>query len=312
MSTPQVAPTPPPPMALLVHEASVRYVDPVVAFIRQQLALHSGREPIYGECSDVATARVPAGSVVFVVGDGFPPYVRQHGCRYVFVNFSLLRRLRWWRPVAPATARWMGAKRRALLARCRQYDLVLDFNPRQTRLLERDLAACAVPVRTFQTSVSATDAGTAAIPLAQRRWDVCFTGTQSTRRTRMRSLLERRGITVSPGVAPGLQTVIGDCRIVANVHFAACDTLEAPRIVHTLAAGACLVTEGCHGLADLVPPSCCVCVPYRRMPGAIDALLHDPVRMAALARAGADYMQMHHAPRAEACWHRLVLQAMAL
>jgi hypothetical protein len=299
------------PAALLVHEASVPYVDSVVAFVRQQLSRHLGGEPFYAECADVATAGVPADSVVFVIGDGFPRYRRQPGCRYVFINFSLVRRMRWWRPIAPAAARWMCAKRRALLGKRDLYDMVLDFHPAQTRLLARELAPAAVPVRTFMTGV-AGDAGAAATPLAARRWDVCFVGTDSPRRARMRTRLERRGIAVSPSHAPGLHTVMRDCRVVANVHFAACDTLEAPRIVHALAAGVCLVTEPCYGLRELAPEGCYVCVPYRRMPAAIAELLGDPARIDRIARSAAEHVRTRYAARASESWGALVQQALAL
>jgi len=300
------------PAALLVHEASVPYVRSVVDFVRQQLSRHLGGEPFYAECADVAAAGAPAGSLVFVIGDGFPRYRRQPGCRYVFINFSLVRRMRWWRPIAPAAARWMRDKRRALLGKRDLYDMVLDFHPAQTRLLARQLARAEVPVRTFMTAVAGDARGHAAPPLADRRWDVCFVGTDSPRRARMRARLERRGIAVSPSTAPGLHAVLGDCRVVANVHFAACDTLEAPRILHAFTAGVCLVTEPCYGLRDLAPESCYVCVPYRRMPAAIAELLGDTARIDRIARSAAEHVRTRYADRASESWGALVQEALAL
>jgi len=298
------------PAALLVHEASVPYVRSVVEFVRHQLSLHLGGEPFYAECADVASAGVPAGSLVFLVGAGFPRYARQPGCRYVFINFSLVRKLRWWMPISTAAARWMRAQRRALLTKRDLYDMVLDFHPRQTRLLQKELAR--VPVRTFMTGVPIDARRHTATPLASRRWDVCFTGTDSPRRTRIRALLESRGIAVSPGTAPGLGTVIGDCRLVANVHFADCDTLEAPRIVHAFTAGVCLVTEPCYGLTDLAPTSCYVCVSYRRIPEAISDLLRNTARIEEISRRAAEHIRAHYAVRATESWRAIAQQTLAL
>jgi hypothetical protein len=300
------------PVALLVHKASVPYVCSVVDFVRHQLALHLGRPPLYVECADVATAGVPAGSLVFLVGDGFPRYRRQPGCRYVFINFSLVRKMRWWKPISPAAARWIRAKRLALLTKRDLYDMVLDFHPDQTRLLKQELARAGVPVRTFLTGVAVDTRWVAATPLKSRRWDVCFTGSDSPRRARMRALLETRGITVSPGAAPGLHTVIGDCRVIANVHFAACDTLEAPRIVHAFTAGVCLVTEPCYGLAELAPASCYESAPYRRLPMAISELLGDTERIDEISRTAAEYIRTHHVVRARESWRALVHAALEL
>lgn len=300
------------PVALLVHAASVTYAGSVVAFIRDQIAAHAGRAPHYAECEDVAAAGVAPGSVVFVVGDGFPRYARMPGCRYVFVNFSLLHRMRWWRPASPAARRWMRAKRDALHARRDQYDMVLDFHPDQALLLERDLARAGVPVRWFMTGVT-DDALRASPPAqAQRRWDVCFVATDSPRRARLRASLEQRGLSLSPQTAAGLHTVIRDCRVVANVHFAACDTLEAPRIVHALAAGVCLVTEPCLRLADVAPPACYVTTSYRRMPGVIEDLVRDRARADAIGKSAAEHMRGRYAVSARARWQTLVAEAMAL
>jgi hypothetical protein len=299
------------PLALLVHDASLPYVRPVVEFVRAQLSLHAGHEPLYAVCRDVAEVRVPANSVVFLVGDGFPRYARAAGCRYVFVNFSLVEKLRWWRPISSDAARWMRAKRSALLARRDQYDMVLDFHPWQTRLLEKELAPYGVRVRTFMTGV-ADEAAAPAMPLASRRFDVCFIGTDSPRRARMRSSLEHRGITVSPGTAPSLQSVIGDCRVVANVHFANCDTLEAPRVLHSLTAGVCLVTEPCCGLSEIAPSGCYVRVSYRSMPAAIAGLLREPARIEAIARSAGAYVRERYAERATRSWRAIVHEALAL
>jgi hypothetical protein len=301
----------PRPVALLVHEASVPYVRSVVDYVRHQLSLHVGDEPFYAECRDVAKVGVPARSVVFLVGDGFPRYARQPHCRYVFINFSLVRKMRWWKPISPVAAHWLQKKRHALLAKRDQYDMVLDFHPQQTRLLKEELGRSNVPVRTFMTGV-ADDAPSTRRTLSSRQWDVCFTGSESPRRARMRTLLETRGITVSPGTAPGLHKVLCDCRVIANVHFAACDTLEAPRIVHALSAGACLVTEPCYRLIDVAPEYCYVSVPYRRMPAEIVRLLNDTARIDAISRSAVEHIRTHYSVRAEASWRLLVHEALEL
>ncbi len=300
------------PVALLVHDASLPYVRPVVEFVFEQLAIHLGRAPCYAECSDVASTAMPDGSLVFLIGDGFPRYPRSPGCRYVFVNFSLVRRMRWWKPVSRSTARWIGAKHRSLVARRDQYDLVLDFHPRQARLLARDLEGTGVRVRSFMPGVATAVAQNLTRPLSSRRFDVCLVGTDSPRRARMRALLEHRGITVSPSTAACLDAVIRDSRVVANVHYEACDTLESPRVLHALAAGACLVTEPCYRLCDVAPTSCYVRVPYRHMPAAIARLLRDTPRIDAIGRAATYYMSTRYAPRATASWREIVDEALSL
>lgn len=298
------------PVALLVHEASVPYVRSVVAFMRRQLELHAGKEPFYAECATVAQACVPVHSVVFLVGEGFPRFERERSCRYVFVNFSVVRRMRWWKPASPAAVEWMRAKRQVLMEKRDQFDMVLDFHPIQTQWLARALAPSTV--RTFMTGVSDDVSHAIRKPLSSRRWDVCLVGTESPRRARMRARLEARGLSVSPATAPGLDAVIGDCRVVANVHFAACDTLEAPRVVHALTAGVCLVTEPCLGLEELAPPSCYVTAPFRRMPGVIADLVRDSGRLDAISRAGADHIRGPYGARAEATWRSLVQDALEL
>ena len=305
-----VGPAVHPPLVLLVHEASVLYVRPVVAFVRRQLALHAGRAPAYLECTEVAQYVPAPGSVVFVVGDGFSGFTRVPGCHYVFVNFSLVRRLRWWRPASPAALRWMHAKRRALLAKRGQFDMVLDFHPRQSQWLKDALAP--VRVAAFATAVEDARCDAPPVPLAERRWDVGFTGTESPRRARLRAQLEGRGLAVSPAFAPGFDTVVHQSRLVLNVHFAACDTLEAPRVVHTLTAGVCLVTEPCLGLADVAPPSCYVTSSYGRIADTVTALLQDTQRIEGIARAAASHMRAHHAPRARESWRAIVRDALEL
>lgn len=300
----------PRPVALIVHEASAPYVRPVIEFIRQQLSQHVGRDPLYEECSDIAAARVPQYSVVFLIGDGFPRFLRQPGCRYVFINFSLVRKLRWWKPIPPEAARWIRAKYRALNAKSDLYDMLLDFHPRQASLLGKELPE--IPVRCFMTGVPQHAADASERALHARRWDVCFVGTESPRRTRMRKLLESRGITVSPSTAPDLDEVMGRSRLVANVHFAACDILEVPRIVQAFAAGACLVTEPCHGLADIAPSSCYVSVRYDRMPEAIEGLLRDTARIDAIAQSAATHARTRYAARASASWRSLLREALEL
>ena len=145
------------PVALLVHPASVTYVRSVVDFVGAQLALHAGRELFYAETPRVDDVDVPPRSAVFVVGDGFPRFARRPDCRYVLVNFSLVRRLRWWRPIPRSAARWIAGKRRDLLGKRDLYDVVLDFHPRQTALLARELATAAVAVRGFVTGVGRHD-----------------------------------------------------------------------------------------------------------------------------------------------------------
>ena len=298
------------PVALIVHEASVPYVRPVIEFVRRQLTQCAGRDPLYEECQDVGAVPVPEGSVVFLIGEAFPRFVRQPGCRYVFINFSLVRKLRWWKPIPLEAARWMRAKRCALIEKGDLYDMVLDFHPRQASLLGKELPR--VRVRCFMTGVWKQKADANAPVLHARRWDVCFVGTDSPRRARMRELIESRGITVSPSTTPDLGEVMNHSRLVANVHFADCDTLEAPRIVQALAAGTCLVTEPCYGLTDIVPSSCYVSVRYDRMPATIERLLRDTARIDAIARSAAEHARTRYAALASASWRSLVREALEL
>jgi hypothetical protein len=141
---------------------------------------------------------------------------------------------------------------------------------------------------------------------------VCFTGTDSPRRACLRAALESRGIRVSPGEAPGLRAIVSDSRLVANVHYVSCDTLEAPRVMESLSAGVCLVTEPCLGLADLVPESCYVESSYGRMAGVITELLRSPQRLEAVGASAAVYMRDVYAARARDSWRTLLQEAAAL
>jgi hypothetical protein len=285
----------------------------VAAYIRDQLVSNLKREPLCHECSDIASANLPEGSVIFVIGDGFPRFERQRDCRYVFVNFSLLFKLRWWRPIPRSAHDWIHAKRRAFAAKSDLYDMVLDFNPRQARLLQRNGAARGLPVRYFMTGVASAATGTrSGTPSNAFTWDICFTGTESPRRARIRSQLESRGISVSPYLASSLDEVIPYCQLVLNVHSTACDTLEAPRIIHALSAGACLLTEVSYGLNDIVPNDCYVSAPYRHLTRRVEELLCNPARRASLGSSAASYMRTSYAARATECWRLIIKETMEL
>jgi hypothetical protein len=298
-------------VALLVHTASVPYIQSVVAYIRQQLSSHLSRPPLYFECSDVSATELPVGTLAFVIGDGFPRFERRPGCRYVFVNFSLVRKLRWWRPLPWAATRWIRSKQRGFAATRELYDMVLDFHPRQTRLLQREVAG-RTPIRHFMTGVVSAADRCPQVPLSLRQWDVCLVGTDSSRRARLRGSLESLDVRVSPATASSLDEVLQQCRLVANVHFAPCDTLEAPRVIHALSAGVCLVTEPCYRLEEIATADCYFSVPYRHMPATIARLLRDPTKLEDVSARAVRHMKTEYAARAAESWRAILQEAMEL
>jgi hypothetical protein len=298
-------------VALLVHKTSLLYLGPVVSYIRQQMTLALRYEPLYEECVDVASVGLRPKTLAFIIGDGFPRFQRRNGCRYVFINFSLLRKLRWWLPIPPSASRWIRQKRRQFLEKQDLYDMILDFHPVQTRLLQES-GPDEVSVRHFMTGALTSDEGTDRIPLRFRKWDVCFIGTDSPRRHRIRKTLQSRGMIVSPNTTNNLGEVIRQSRLVANVHFVRCDTLEAPRIVHSLSLGACLVTERCYGLGGVAPSNCYVSVPYRQVAVTIERLLKSPATIETIGAMAVNYMKSDYARRAQDSWSALVFEGLSL
>jgi hypothetical protein len=295
-----------PPIALVVSPDSVFFIRYVVDYIKKQLAEYSPGGFSYHVCNDLAEFRPPDGSIVFLVGDGLRLYRHDAAALYVFINFSLLYRLVPWHLTSLAGYAWLRGKHKRFAEQVSAFDMVLDFHVRQTRLLTREFGKLGPRFRSFMTDVL-LPAGKQerATPLDEKEWDVCLVGSASPRRLAVRRALLRSGLRLSPDSVHDLHETIRDSRIVLNVHYARCDTLEAPRIIHALATGSCLVTEECLGLEQIAPSECYVSVRYARLADTVRSLLDEPTAITRIGEEAATHMRKNYSVAAKSDWQTI-------
>ena len=232
---------------------------------------------------DVDSVHIRPGSIVLVIGENLPRFQRDSTCYYVYLNFSLLYRLRWYRPIGQEAVEWIGSKHSVFMSKLHCFDMVLDFYRQQSMVMQKQLCKKGIPVHHLQVGVL-HDSLIAPVSVEECEWDVCVVGSMSKRRDVIFEELRKLGIKLSPITTDNFPLVASRSRIVLNIHYTDCDTFEIPRIIEALALGRCVVTEPCYGMRTLVPEGICQIARYRNVVSTVSNLLNHPDR---IARSGA-------------------------
>ena len=303
---------------LVVHPISLHHLKATVAWIVQRLREVNRMRWDFASpdvlnpliiAKSLTDFNCPADAVVLVIGDPFPPFARQPGRTYVFLNFSLLYDFSRLansaaRPLADTKARqWIARKHEAMLAKASCYDVVADFLPQQTPLLQAELAEHA-RVIPFLTPVASGNHHRLIQP--ETPWDLCIVGARTERRARLYHDLAALGWRLSPETSADLASTMRACQVVLNLHAYDCPTCEYPRIIVALSLGCPLVTEQCLGLQDLIPSSCYLMGEYADLPRLIGRMMTDGEGRERLGRAGGNWIREVYAPLVDRSWNDLL------
>ncbi|MCU4651931.1 hypothetical protein N8I71_03765 [Roseibacterium sp. SDUM158016] len=231
---------------IVVHARSLPFIRRNVEFLVDELARHHGGAHLLTVEATLDEARIPAPSIVYVIGEGLPPFMRRPGLFYVYVNFSVVAFIGNPLLLSPRGARLILRKRRLMAQKLPLADVLLDYYPAQTRVLQRRLAK---PVLGFLPCSKGSQE--ADLPMAARDFDLCFVGAISPRRQRVLEAAQAAGLRLSPHDGADLEDLTARSRLTLNLHMQASNHLEIPRIVGSLSTATPVITERSFGLAEM-------------------------------------------------------------
>ena len=279
---------------LIVQTFSLSYVENFVRYLYGVLQRHLDPDALLVVCDEIDEADHPDG-VILVIGENFRPFRRRPGCRYAFVNLSVVTLLG-----NPLSASLLGhrqvfRKRRMLNAKLPLFDVLLDYYPPQTRKLQRQLP---IPVLGFDVAIAAARP----LPMAERDFDVCFVGGMTARRKQVLDELARRGLALSPQSGAPIEDIAARSRCCLNVHTERSNHLEIPRLVAAFSRGCPVVTETSFGLSDIAADRFASEYRLPALADGVEAMLADPDRLRRLGADCAAWYRDTYLPRAEARW----------
>ncbi|QDY71348.1 glycosyltransferase [Qingshengfaniella alkalisoli] len=287
---------------LIVQDVSFRYVQNVTRYIHRQLRSYFGDSAALVLTSEIDDVRYADGSIVFVIGENFRTHQRKPGCKYIYLNFSVVEVMG--SPFKLSRIGWSAIRRkkRMLQEKIGAYDAVLDYFPPQTRILERRLA---VPVFGFAVGV---DLGAASNtkPLAAREYDLCFVGGMSPRRETVLADLSAEGLSLSPNSKVVFEEEAAKSRLCLNIHAYRSNHLETPRILGALASGTPVLTEPSFGLDTLMPPSCAAIARTDQLVRKAKQLLNSPTELQSLCDRSQAWYHTTYLPDAAGRWRKLL------
>jgi hypothetical protein len=280
---------------LLINAISYPYLTLAADYIADALRRHSTHSTRVAICNTIAEARVEPGSAVFVIGDPFYDFPKPPGCKFVFINFSLLRAMGPTKRYSQAARNWINKKAAALAAKARAFDYILDVYPEQAPLLQ---AVHGVPVLPFKLGIAPF-----ARPTSAPLYDVCVVGGLSPRRMVLIERLRRLGLNLSPTYGVVLEEIAARSKTVLNVQALRSLNVEMPRVIGALLSGATLVCETSEPLAHSVPPDLYRQADYRHLAGEIMSAVsayNGPDTRAA------DWVRSVHLPACDRAWRRII------
>ncbi|NSX54698.1 hypothetical protein [Parasulfitobacter algicola] len=293
---------------LIVQTVSMGYIRNIVTFIHDSIKQSFGADAPLFLVNEIDQASYPPDSAVFVIGESFQRHTRRDGCRYIYLNFSVLRVMG--NPLMTGRQGWKAVQRKkALLAdKLDLYDMLLDYLPPQTRILQRQLD---LPVRSFKPCIDPA-AMPQALPLQERLYDVCFVGKPTKRRSEITMALQEKGLKLSPQTDVVFEEMAAQSKCCLNFHAERSNHLETPRIVGALAAQCPVVTENSYGLRDLLPPHLILQARKSALPGVVAALLQDKRRLQDLCNASHKWFRDTYLPQARSEWRNLCQEIIKL
>ncbi len=286
---------------LIVQAVSFGYVQNVVRFVHRMLRAHLDPDAELILCDELDHAVYEPGSTVFVIGENFARHTRRAGCRYVYLNFSIVEMMG--NPLKTSRQGWKAIRRKRamLMEKLDLYDVLLDYFAPQTRQLRRKVAQ---PVEGFGVAVHPRDMP-AFESIGDRIYDVCFVGGISPRRREVLDQIKALGLTLSPHEGVVFEEIAARSRCCLNMHAQRSNHLETPRIVGAMAVGCPVVSEQSFGLSDLLPPDHLVTAPRLSLADAAARLVADRVRLEDLSQRSCNWFGQNYLPACEQDWARL-------
>jgi len=286
---------------LVVQAESFRHVRNTTLFIHRTLQSNFGDQAELIICDEIDAAAYADGSLVFVIGENFARHTRQPGCRYIYLNFSIVVMLG--NPLKTGRQGWKAIRRKKgmMLDKLDLYDALFDYFPPQTSILQRRLS---LPVRGFQIAVHPDDLPDAR-PLQKRDYDVCFVGGITERRRDVIDKLQARGVSLSPQRDVVFEEVATQSRCCLNLHAQRSNHLETPRIIGAIAASCPVVSEKSYGLETLIPDDLLVTASLSQLADQVEALLNNPSRLQSLCDQSGIWYRDTYLPGCENSWRML-------
>jgi len=289
---------------LLVHTVSYGYVKNIADYIFLQIQKDSPGSAEFHLCESIDNVHLEADSIVYIIGDPFKPFSRVDGCKYVFLNFSVLCLVG--NPLACSLSgyRLIKRKRRILEGKLQCYDYILDFWPAHTAVLKGEVPT---PVQSFPVAMT-LDKSSKAGDLSSRQFDVCIVGSGSRRRNRIIAKLRKLGLRLSPEEGVVLEEVARDSKIVLNLHLQRCNHLEYPRILSAFMSKSALVSEYSFGMEQYFPGNTYVSSNYGGLIHAVQHLLADPGRLQQMVDNAYAWVSDIYLERCNAEWKNLLAE----
>jgi hypothetical protein len=290
---------------LIVHQVSYKYIKDIVDDTWRNIAKHAGNPAEFHLVDAIEKVAIQKGSTVFVIGDPFKAFHRVEEVTYIFLNFSVLVMTGSPFSFSFGAYKLLSYKRKVLESKLACFDYILDYWPAQTNILRKKFQKFGKPVDSFPVGLNPV-AESALIPLSARKYDVCFVGSDSPRRTKVLNRLAALGISLSPSSGIDLQDAARDSRIVLNLHAYKSEHLELPRMLGAFSTRSALVTEKCNSIHDAFEPNTYLAFDYAALPLRIKDLLDKPEVLDRTAVHGYRWLTDKHMNDCERNWVRIV------
>lgn len=296
------------PPCIVASKNSLTYVPLIVKTLKNIIeADFRAAAPLF-VCDRVDEAPIPRGSIVFVVGESFPRFTKKPGCLYLYLNFSVVEFMGNPMSIGLSGLRQVGKKRRMLREKLDCFDVLLDFLPLQTTLLQHRLD---MPVMHFPPCVDPALLDESPSPNGTP-YDVCFVGGATARRRAVLRRIETKGLSLSPSSEVILEEIAARSSLCLNIHAARSNHLETPRIVGALAAGCPVVTEKSFGIRSVFPADIVIAAPLVRLPSTVRELLQDRARLDDLRQRSTEWYRSVYFPEAQRRWGEICSAARAM
>lgn len=283
--------------ALVIHTVSYPYIQNVALFIHDALCTYFGADTPLLICDTVDEAQHAENTTVFLIGENFQPFRRKPGCRYVYLNFSVVTVLGMPWHTGLTARRAIRYKSKLLSGHLPSIDALLDYYPPQTAVLKRRLKQ---PVLGFAVASQPNDY----TPMAARTYDVCFVCSMNERRLAVRDALERKGLKVSPSKGIVIEEAAAQSRLCLNVHSVKSNHFETPRFVAALSSGTPVVSEPSFAADTIVDRQFVYEGHCDQLPSLVESVLSQPDRLEDVGRRAHRWYASDYFPKAQDQWRR--------
>ncbi|MEM7717665.1 MAG: hypothetical protein AAF222_00545 [Pseudomonadota bacterium] len=286
--------------ALVIHTFSHPFIKNVASFVHAMLRDTIDPEAKLLICDSVDDAQCSENTTIFLIGENFPLFQRRPDCRYVYLNFSVVSVLGSAWETGLQARRAILSKSRMLAKRLPLYDVVLDYYPPQTQVLQKKLN---LPVLGFAVASPPNPKYT---QMQDRAYDVCFVGNLSKRRQTVCEAIENLGFSLSPSTDIVIEDAAAQSRLCLNVHSVKSHHFETPRFVAAFSSGTPVVSEPSFA-ADMIIDRChlleeaCSNIPAR-----IQNLLSDQDQLDELGEAVHRWYTNTYFPNAQDSWRQTI------